>query len=182
MRPPVRGAVGFFPVDGVHGVPTAKNRTVPRSGSHGCGTQRLRYWVSLRLPYILRPFGAPSLTTFRIEVIGPPGEADALLTRLQSAAVQHGFTVQGRGAGTGALSGVDTIIAVVAASTPVAVLIWEIVKHKQHFDQTNTPPVEFHVHLHVGSDTMEILEDDEATLRAAELLHRGEDDDEPDPV
>lgn len=122
------------------------------------------------------------MTEFKIHVIGPPGEADALLTRLQAAAGRHGFEVQGHGSRPGALSGIDTIIAVVGATTPVAVLVWEIVKHKQHVNRANGPTVELHVHIESGGKKREILEDDEETIGDVERMRDDDGDGVPDSI
>jgi len=121
------------------------------------------------------------LTEFRIIVDGPPGEADALLARLQATANRHGFTVEGRSGRDGALSGIDTILAILSASASVATLVWDIVKHKQHYAKTNEPITgALRIYLHCGSHSLEIVDDDEDTIAQAEQMHDHDDDAKPD--
>ena len=111
------------------------------------------------------------MSEFRITVDGPPGEADALLARLQATANRHGFIAEGRGSRDGALSGIDTIVAIVSAGTSIATLVWEIVKHKQQYAKASEPITgELRIHLHHGSKSLEVVDDDPDTIAEAERM------------
>jgi hypothetical protein len=121
------------------------------------------------------------MTEFVLEVDGPPGEADALLRRLQAAANLNDFAVEARARPTGALSGIEIIVATIGSVAAVASFVWEIVKHRQHTLKTTGPKSELHIHLHYGEKALEIVDDDDATIAKVErLLELSAHDAEPD--
>jgi hypothetical protein len=124
------------------------------------------------------------LTEFQIDVTGPPGHADALLKNLRGIANRHGFTVTAPTSETGALGAVDTIIAAVGASTPVALLVWEIVKHKQNAAKANPEGRELKIVIRrcecsfespCCGRALEVIDDSPETIAALERLHEDRD-------